>query len=157
MRSNRFLSIIVIAVLAFGVAGCSKDKKIEKQLQKKGGVWNIDKIEWTDVEQTTMPPSQIVLQGTTNNAGTFTFKDGDASYNYTAAGETGSGTFSYSVESEEITIIYVFQNTIGSIYQETAVYTGEKVSKDEYFLTGSETYQDSSGQTVFTGEFTITR
>jgi len=157
MNLNSILSIVLVAVLSLGLAGCSKDKRIENQLTKKDGVWNIDEVQWVTTEQIFTPFSQAVLTGTTINAGTFTFDDGGSgSYDYTAGGVRRTGSFTYTVDDEAIAVVQVSQGLF-PFYQETIVYAGEKPGKKTLTLDGTEVYQDIEQQTIFAGEFYLSR
>ena len=157
MTPKHLLSILLISILTLGLASCSKDKKIENQLKKKDGVWNIDEVQWVTTEQIFFPFSQTVLLGTSYNVGTFTFdEDGGGSYDYTVNGKQRTGIFGYSVENEEVAIIKVEQGLF-PFYQSTTVYVGESTGKKTFYLDGSETYQDTARQFVFAGEFYLSR
>ena len=147
--------IIIITLPLIGLASCSKDKKIARQLQKDGGIWNVSTLVYTNIE--TWPSGQLTVEATAFNAGTFTFKDGEGNYSYSDYGVTRSGTFAYNVEGEKVNIVYNLQNTVGSGYQNSGSYVGTQNTKNEYSLVGSEIYEDSSSHTIFTGEFTLVK
>jgi len=158
MNPKRIFSFILIITMALSLTNCNKDKKIERQLTKKDGVWNIDNVHWITVDQQFSPIQQTISEGTTNNAGTFTFDDdGSGSYNYSVGGVNRAGTFTYAVDDEEIAIVNVAQGWFPVFYQEATAYAGEQTSKKKLYLEGTETYQDTAQQYVFTGEFNLSR
>jgi hypothetical protein len=145
-------------------SSCSKDKSIERSIQKNDGVWNIDNVDWQVVQQSTS--GQNITTGSTANAGTFTFEnDGTGKYSYTVGDTiTRSGSFKWSVDNEKANITYVSQSFSwsGSITQKTVAYTGSTSSKTKLTLEGSETDQYTGGssyitQFVLTGTFTMTK
>jgi hypothetical protein len=153
-----------LCLLVFLFIGCSKDKLIEMHLEKKDGVWNIDQVTWTLVQQSTAHGQQI-SSNTTSNAGTFTFvKGGSGTYTYNVADTIQrSGSFNWSVSNQKVSLIRVSQSisfTSGNIDQRSLVYNGTQPSKTKLTFSGSETDQNYSGditQSVFTGTFTLTK
>lgn len=124
-----------------------------KDLQSGSGVWNVHRIVYKNIE--THPSGQLTVEATVYDAGSFTFQDGQGNYTYSDFGVTRAGTFVYSVDGEEIDIVYDLQNSGG--YQNTGSYVGTPEGNLGYTLIGTETYEDSSSKTVFTGEFTLRR
>jgi hypothetical protein len=162
MKLNSGLSLLFCAVLFISLS-CSKDKAMERHIQKKDGVWNIDLVSWTIVEQSSS--GQTVWSGSDANAGTFTFEnDGSGKYFYTVDDTiTRAGTFSWTVDDEKASLISATQSinyTTFAVTQKAVAYTGTQDSKTKLTLEGSETDQSSSGnitQFVITATFTMTK
>ncbi|MBW8050796.1 MAG: hypothetical protein FVQ77_10770 [Cytophagales bacterium] len=149
-------------LLLIGIS-CSKEKQLERSLHKKDGIWDIDKISWTIVQQDTSGQS-IETGGVETNAGTFTFdKGGSGSYDYTVAGTKRANTFSWQVDGSDITISRISQsiNSNFEIEQIVISFTGSETSKNNIELTGSEIIQEVGGvnidQFVLTGTFNLSK
>ncbi len=72
---KNFLYILLLALIAFG---CKKDKKIEKNLWKNGGEWEIKSFE--ESYKSTIKEDYISI---INNGGSIQFnKDGTGKFNY---------------------------------------------------------------------------
>lgn len=144
------IKTIAIATLMMVVgAGCSKEKQIERRLEK-GGTWNIDNITWSKVENG--GPVQNVGTGTETNAGTFTFnKDGTGSYSYKLDGQQKSGTFTWSNGTSVISATV----QSGSISQQVIVYTILSQSRTKFEIQGSEVINSTSGQYVMNATFNL--
>lgn len=162
MKKSKFLfTAIIILMSSFLLTSCSKDKRVERALYKKDGVWNITSVTWTKVIQDIS--GQSVTQGITANAGTFSFnKDGSGSYNFTINSDTYSQTFTWTVSNEDISITKVSQTVdfSGNFDQLAVAISGTQSSKSKIALDGSETHQYSSGnvtQKVMTGTFSLER
>jgi hypothetical protein len=162
MKLNLRLTSILCAIFFLSIS-CSKDKSIERQIQKNDGIWNIDNVTWSIVEQSTS--GQSLRSGSDANAGTFTFEsDGSGKYSYTIDGTvTRSGSFTWTVDDGEASIISATQSINYSTFavtQKTVAYTGTQPSKTKLTLEGSETDQSTSGtinQFVITATFTMSR
>jgi hypothetical protein len=163
MKLNSRLSLLFCTVIFLSLS-CSKDKTMERHIQKKDGVWNIDNVSWTIVEQTSAP-SQMIWSGSDANAGTFTFEnDGSGKYFYTVDDTiTRAGSFKWTVDDQKANLISASQsfdyNTF-SYTQKAVAYTGTQPSKTKLTLEGSETDQYGSGsisQFVITATFTMTK
>ncbi|MFL5730788.1 MAG: hypothetical protein ACJ75J_14970 [Cytophagaceae bacterium] len=158
---NIFKPALMLLTAITLLTACSKDKSIERQIQKKDGVWNIDNFAWNVVEQTSSP-SQNIFSGSTSNAGTFTFdNNGTGKYSYTVADTIQrTGTFSWTVDNEKVSMVSATQSVNYSNYsvtQKAVTYSGADVSKTKMTVTGSEVDQYSSGNvTQFTISGTMT-
>jgi hypothetical protein len=162
MKKLNLLSLtVLILTCSMLLSSCSKDKKLERALHKKEGVWNISSVTWQKVIVTSS--GQNVALGTTANAGTFTFdKDGSGSYNFTVDGSTYSRNFTWTVSNENIKIVRVSTSIdfSGNVDQLTIAITGNQESKNNIELAGTETHVYSSGPTtesVLTGTFSLTK
>lgn len=102
MKRFKFLLFgLLVAGTAF-VSSCKKENKIEKNLWKKGGEWNIESLV---ANQTSTNPADNFNE-TINNYGTFTFKkDGSGNYTITVDGDVETGTFTYSNTKDQLTFI----------------------------------------------------
>jgi len=155
---SKISALLLLAIMA---VSCSKDKKIEKNLYSSDGVWNIDQVEYTIVENGTS--GQGVGMGSSSNVGTFTFDKKDkGSYEFSIGDFDYSGTFSYTVEDGKITASYINQSfslSNPSITQEVLELSGVE-SGDDITLTGSRTSQALSGgieQNVLTADFVLSK
>jgi hypothetical protein len=163
MKKLRLFSFsLLLLACSMLLSNCSKDKKLERTLHKKEGVWNISSVTWQKVIVTSS--GQTVSLGTTANAGTFTFdKDGTGSYSFTVDGSGYSRNFTWSVTDENIKIVRVSTDidfSTGNVDQLTIAIVGEQKSKNSIELGGTETHVYSSGPTtesVLTGTFSLTK
>ncbi len=112
MKLNHFL---LIGLLITGIAllsGCSKEAKIEKNLWKNGGEWNIETLIANQVS--TNPADNF--NETLYNYGTFSFeKDGSGVYTITVDGDFEAGTFTYTNTDDKLTLIILNQPRIFDI------------------------------------------
>ena len=149
-----------MTIIGFSFA-CSKDNSLERKIAKRDGVWNIDEVSWTIVSQS--GSGQSVTNGTTQNAGTFTFDKSSGKYSYTVNGTKRSGTFSWSVTDGKVSLTSVRQSidfSSGGLTQYSVAYSGTDVSKSKMVIEGSETDQEvgsSINQFVLTGTFTLSK
>jgi hypothetical protein len=99
------INLLLIGLLIAGAAfltACSKEARIEKNLWKKGGEWNIESL---TVNQTSTKPQDNYTE-TIYNFGTMTFKeDGSGNYRFTFDGDVETGTFTYSNSKDKLTLI----------------------------------------------------
>jgi hypothetical protein len=161
IQTNWILLLLLCSTIIF--TNCSKDKRIERNLDKNGGKWNIDQVGWEVVEQSSSG-GQTFNSGNTTDAGNFTFdKDGSGSYSYEIDGKKMEGTFDWSVDDQKVTISYVGQSVdygTGAVNQKVVAYTGTLPSKTELLISGTETSQYTSGsitQSVLTAGFNLTK
>lgn len=102
----RLIKTVLIGILFTGIAlltSCKKETRIEKNLWKDGGVWNIETL--------------LAIQTSTNvsdnfnetiyNYGTFTFrKDGSGIVVITVDGDVENAVFTYTNTKDKLTLIY---------------------------------------------------
>lgn len=163
MKNLRLFSFTLLLLsCSIFLSNCSKEKKLERALYKKEGVWNITSVTWEKVIVNSS--GQHVSLGMTANAGTFTFeKDGKGSYNFTVDAATYSRNFTWTVHDETIKIVRVSTDvnfSTGDIDQLTIAITGSQESKNNIRFSGSETHVYSGGptsETVLTGTFSLTK
>jgi hypothetical protein len=164
MKTSSQIKLLFCSILLLSIS-CSKDKTMERHLEKKDGDWNIDLVTWTIVEQSSTAPYQRVLNGSTVNAGTFTFDNGGTGkYSYKVNDTISrSGTFSWSVSSQKASLTSATESINYSTFavtQKAVAYTGTQPSKTKLILDGSETDQNASAsisQFVITANFTLTK
>jgi hypothetical protein len=162
MKKFNILFSATLLLLTF-IVSCSKDKKLEINIQSKEGQWNIDNVTWTIVQQTNS--GQVIANGTTNNPGTFTFdKDGSGSYSYQIDTIQRSGNFTWYVDDQKAILTSVNQtiNFTGgaTVTQKLVAYTGTQTDKNKLTLQGSETDQEAGSgvnQFVLTGTFQLSK
>lgn len=94
----------MIGLLFTGAAvftGCSKEVKIEKNLWKNGGEWNVKSYSYTSVSSSGTNNINISV----NDMGTMTFaKDGSGTYSFTQFGSTDTGTLKYTNTADELAL-----------------------------------------------------
>ena len=134
MKKIRFFSLLVLSAVV--LLSCSKDKQLNHWLERKDGKWKIsvyDVVEYENGEQ--------VDHDTANDAGTFTFADGDVTislaYNNAVTSYSGHYTASTRAISYEVN---------GA----TQVLTVDKSEKQRLELSMSESY--TFGQDVYVNE-----
>jgi hypothetical protein len=100
MKKINFLALSIVFVGLIALSSCKKEVRIEKNLWKKGGVWNIE-------SQTGKQTSTIASNNfdeTIFNVGTYTFyEDGSGSYKNNS--ELQPGAFTYSNTENKLTIV----------------------------------------------------
>lgn len=102
MRFTQFLLVALLITGAGVLSGCKKELKIEKNLWKNGGEWNVERL---DVTQVSTDPSDN-FEETIYNYGTFYFnKDGSGSYRITVDRDVDTGTYTYSNTESQLTLI----------------------------------------------------
>lgn len=107
------------------LSSCSKDKMLERRLHKNEGEWKITSFSWSLVSQS--GNGQLIKNGVTNNAGTFTFdKDGSGKYSYAVDTFQRSGTFKWNVDDQKITIT--------SANQQMSLWGNYKCKAESYFV-----------------------
>lgn len=130
--------LFVFAVLFIGLASCSKEKRIERQLVKKDGKWKITSVDYKYYLDNT-------LQSSANfpNAGTIEFnKKGSFVMTITLSGspQTTGGTWTNSKDA--ITIISDGNTSVLKIVD------GPK--KDKMNLEETDYYNDTAEKEVYT-------
>lgn len=134
MKIMHKVFILALMPLFIGISSCSKEKQIERRLQKKDGVWNIETITYEEYEDNVLIETEIQ-----NNAGTFTFDESTIVITFTepnGSSDTFGGTWSNS--DETVTII---------VDGEALVMDVSDDSKKEITLTGEDIY--SGGGTTY--------
>ena len=97
IKSLAAFALFVGAVL---LTSCSKEVKIERNLWKKGGEWNIESYDYSSVTTNSSNTININVE----NCGTMTFnKEGGGSYVINIIGSE-SGTLTYSNTADQLTL-----------------------------------------------------
>lgn len=103
----QFASFILVFSLLF--TGCKKENKIEKNLWKNGGTWNINTLV---VNQVSTNPDDNYTQ-TLYEYGTIQFnKDGGGSFTITVDGDVEFFNTTYSNTESQLTIVNKTENAV---------------------------------------------
>lgn len=109
---KKTIKILTIGLLFIGmtaVVGCKKEDQINKNLWKKGGVWNIERYE-NNYSYGGYSDSYVII-----NAGTYEFKkDGTGKLTFIENGEVYTNLFKY--ENTENTLKLTYKE--GQMYYE---------------------------------------
>ena len=153
-----FRPIWIFAVIFITVAGCEKDKHDDPEIKHSGDEWVIDSVNWNVVDQDFMGSvGQTVKSGTSYYPGSFYLKnDGGGSFEYDADVYHREGIFSYTINSDHISINHLEQNLSTNFSQKVVSYSGT-ITGARMEFDGTETEQTTSSQFVFTGEFYLTK
>lgn len=102
MKRINFLLIVFLIAGAAVFTSCKKETKIEKNLWKKGGEWNVESLYAKQISTN----SADNFEETIYNYGTFTFKEnGSGNYTITVDGDFEAGAFTYSNTEDKLTLI----------------------------------------------------
>lgn len=95
--------LILLVVFAMGLASCSKEKRIEKNLARKDGKWDVESYEYKYYYNGTFFPYDSF---TYTNAGNFVFeKNGTYIWTFIADGDTDVSTGTWSNSGDELTLV----------------------------------------------------
>lgn len=101
MKLGKFLMIGFVVAGTMMAVSCKKEVKIEKNLWKNGGEWDVKSYVITNVSS---DPTENYTDSY-SNLGTFTFeKEGKGSFSLTMDGEVQTGTFTYENTDYDITM-----------------------------------------------------
>lgn len=93
--------LTLFAVTTLLLVACKKDEKIEKNLWKGDGIWNIESYHSSE----TSSDGSSDFSETISNVGTFTFKkDGTGIVKFVYDGDVDMTSFSYSNTTETLTL-----------------------------------------------------
>lgn len=151
--------IFIFAIIGITVSGCEKDKKEEDpRIKHSGDEWAIDSVNWNVVDQDfSGGVGQNVKSGTSYQPGSFYFKDdGGGSYEFDADTYHREGIFTYTINSDHISINHLEQNLGVNFSQKVVAYSGT-ITGTKMEFDGTDTEQSTSSQFVFTGEFYLTK
>lgn len=144
----KVINFLLIGLLLTGAAlltGCSKEVKIEKNLWKSGGEWNIDKYDYSSV--TTNSTNGITINA--EDFGKLTFnKEGGGSYVFTVFGSTDSGAMVYSNTEDQLTL---------TLDGGSAVTYDMDWEKNKIVITNVETSTSNGETTTETEMYTMTK
>ena len=130
--------LLVLSVFAIGFAGCSKEKKIERQLVKKEGEWRITSLDYKYYQF-----NELAYSVNFPNVGTIEFnKNGSVTMTTQLSGspETAAGTWSNS--DDEVVLVIEGETTVMKIAE------GPKKGKLE--LEQTEYYNDTDEKEIYT-------
>lgn len=114
MKRIKFLLIGFLFIGAALLASCKKETKIEKNLWKDGGEWNIESMVANQISTN----SADNFNETIYNYGTYTFKkDGSGNFVITVDGDVEAGIFTYSNTEDKLTLIINNQARVFNIVE----------------------------------------
>ncbi len=94
--------LFLIIVFALGLASCSKEKRIERNLARKDGKWEVESYEYKYYYNGTFYPYESYTYA---NAGNFVFeKGGTYTWTFIADGESDVSTGTWSNSGDELTL-----------------------------------------------------
>lgn len=100
MNIVKYITIGLLFIGMTTLVGCKKEDKINKNLWKNGGEWNISEVKFTTMNSAGQSDS-----GTIYDYGTFKFeKDGTGTRTINADGQTFTHLFSYTNTETELVI-----------------------------------------------------
>lgn len=144
MRLLNFLLIGLIVATTATFSSCSKETRMEKNLCKKGGEWNIERF--NSQQSSTFTPDNF--NSTEYNYGTFTFqKGGTGTYVFTVDGYYESGVLNYSNIENQLLISYDNNNYVFDI----------NWGKKDITITRTESYTNSVGSGIYTETYNLKR
>lgn len=152
----RTIYTICIALVLVATVACSKEKKLNNRLN--GNTWNIDKIEWVKTE--TSISGFGYAEGTTNNAGTFTFEESTGTSTMTIDDETeDNASFSWDVASDGSQLDMTYDLTIvGTTVNQRTMVIEENKSKKQMWVLTEQRVDGAAGTTYqLVAEITLSR
>ena len=130
MKKFNFLTLSVVFIGLITLSSCSKETKIEKNLWKKGGEWNIESF---NVKQTSTYASDN-FEESYANVGTYTFN------------ENGTGTVKLIIDEFIETSSFTYTNTENqlmiTIDNETQYYNLIEWEKDNMKIVYAENFYE---------------
>ena len=130
MKNFNFLALSILFICLITLSSCSKETKIEKNLWKKGGEWNIESF---NVKQTSTYASDN-FEESYANVGTYTFN------------ENGTGTVKLIIDEFIETSSFTYTNTENqlmiTIDNETQYYNLIEWEKDNMKIVYAENFYE---------------
>jgi len=130
MKKFNFLALSIVFIGLITLSSCSKETKIEKNLWKKGGEWNIESF---NVKQTSTYASDN-FEESYANVGTYTFN------------ENGTGTVKLIIDEFIETSSFTYTNTENqlmiTIDNETQYYNLIEWEKDNMKIVYAENFYE---------------
>ena len=140
-RINFLVFTFVITTTVF-LSSCKKEVRIERNLWKSGGEWNIESL----VAKQTSTNSADNFNETVYNYGILTFnKDGSGSYNFTADGDVESGSYTYSNTEDKLTLVVDNEARIFDLDWE----------RNNIVMSITENYTDNGASITYTETYTL--
>ncbi len=100
MKTRRITMLVSLLIIILITGSCRKE-----QLLRNEGKWTIESVDYTMVSQVLPALNQVVKEGTTNNAGTFTFNnDGTGEYDFTIENIRHKDSFDWNVKYGKVYI-----------------------------------------------------
>jgi hypothetical protein len=140
MKKINFLALSIVFIGLITLSSCSKETKIEKNLWKKGGEWNIES--YSTKQTSTFSPDNYDY--TLVNIGTYTFNENGTGI-YKNIGELEPLSFTYSNTENKLSF------TIGT---DSQVYDIVEWKKDNIKFSYTENFYDGVDGNVGTGTYT---
>lgn len=130
-------NLFVLLLIAFTFVACSKETKIQKNLWKGDGIWNIEQLHATQSSTNSNDNFDEIVP----NFGSFTFK------------KDGSGILKITVDGDIETVNFTYSNTTNIL---TLLMGGETRNfdmdwkKNEMTLSIAENYTDNGESITYT-------
>ncbi len=144
MKNFNFLALSILFTGLFALTSCKKETRIEKNLWKNGGEWNIELYSAKQTSTYTIDN----FDESYANFGTFTFN------------ENGTGVYKFIIGSEFQTGAYTYSNTENKLTMtidgETKVYDIVEWKKDNMKISYTENFYQGVDGNVGTGTYTET-
>jgi hypothetical protein len=140
MKKFNFLALSIVFIGLITLSSCSKETKIEKNLWKKGGEWNVESF--SAKQTSTFAPDNF--DETLVNIGTYTFNENGTGI-YKNIGELEPLSFTYSNTENKLSF------TIGT---DSQVYDIVEWKKDNIKFSYTENFYDGVDGNVGTGTYT---
>ena len=140
MKKFNFLALSIVFIGLITLSSCSKETKIEKNLWKKGGEWNVESF--SAKQTSTFAPDNF--DETLVNIGTYTFNENGTGI-YKNIGELEPLSFTYSNTENKLSF------TIGA---DSQVYDIVEWKKDNIKFSYTENFYDGVDGNVGTGTYT---
>jgi hypothetical protein len=153
LKALPYIATIVLITIIF--TGCSKEKRIERTLFKRGGEWNIVSATWEKEGYT--DTGWAVISGTNNDVGIFSFdKDKEGFCEYKIDGVSYSSNITWNVVNETV---YISSNqSFWDLWDDkTVTFEGTDPDKKSMTLQGTheETDWSTGYETTITATFTL--
>ena len=144
MKKINFLALGIVFIGLITLSSCSKESRIEKNLWKNGGEWNIELYSAKQTSTYTMDN----FDESYANFGTLTFN------------ENGSGVYNFIVDNEIISGAFTHSNTENKLNMtldgETKVYDIVEWKKNNIKISYTENFYEGVNGNVGTGTYVET-
>ncbi len=140
MKKFNFLALSIVFIGLITLSSCSKETRIEKNLWKNGGEWNVESF--SAKQTSTFAPDNF--DETQVNIGTYTFNENGTGI-YKNIGELEPLSFTYSNTENKLSF------TIGT---DSQVYDIVEWKKDNIKFSYTENFYDGVDGNVGTGTYT---
>ncbi len=130
--------LLLLSVFAIGLAACSKEKRVERQLIKKDGKWKITSVDYKYYQNNVLGASMNFP-----NAGTIEFdKEGSFVMTITLSGSPETSTGTWTNSEDEITVTSNGETTVLKI--------ADGPKKGEMQLEETDYYNSTAEKEVYT-------